>query len=55
MALPFTLKSTLRQKEELWKLNYFTMKKYNLHKKSSKINQNPLRGVVMLLGPTLQV
>jgi hypothetical protein len=23
MALPFTLKTILRQKEELWKLNYF--------------------------------
>jgi hypothetical protein len=28
MALPFTLKSILRQKEEeLWKLKYFTMAK----------------------------
>jgi hypothetical protein len=34
MALPFTLKSIiLRQKEEeLWKLKYFTMQKYNLQK-----------------------
>jgi hypothetical protein len=43
MALPFTLKSMLRQKEELWKLKYFMMHKYNLQKKSSERNQNPSR------------
>jgi hypothetical protein len=33
VALPFTLKSVLRQKkEELWKLKYFTMQKHNLQK-----------------------
>jgi hypothetical protein len=32
VALPFTLKSILRQKEELWKLKYFTMQKYNCYK-----------------------
>jgi len=32
LALPFTLKSILRPKEELWKLKYFTMQKYNLQK-----------------------
>jgi hypothetical protein len=31
VALPFTLKSILRQ-EELWKLKYFNMQKYNLQK-----------------------
>ncbi len=32
-ALPFTLKSKyLKAKEELWKLKYFTMQKYNLQK-----------------------
>jgi hypothetical protein len=30
MALPFTLKSILKAKEELWKLKYFTMEKYNI-------------------------
>ncbi len=31
VALPFTLKSKyLKAKEELWKLEYFTMQKYNL-------------------------
>jgi hypothetical protein len=30
VALPFTLKSILGEKEELWKLKYFTMQKYNL-------------------------
>jgi hypothetical protein len=41
VALPFTLKNILRQKEELWKLKYFTMQKYNLQKKSSQRNQDP--------------
>jgi hypothetical protein len=38
VALPFTLKCILRQKEELWKLKCTsTMQKYNLQKnKSSK-------------------
>jgi len=42
MALPCTLKS-LRQKEELWKLKYFTMQKNNLQKnphKETKIVQD---------------
>jgi len=35
-ALPFTLiKKYLKAKEELSKLKYFTMQKYNLQKKSS--------------------
>jgi hypothetical protein len=43
VALPFTLKSILRQKEELWKLKYISPCKNlpNLQKKSSKRNQNP--------------
>jgi hypothetical protein len=32
VALPFTLKRYLKAKEELWKLKYFTMQKYNLQK-----------------------
>jgi hypothetical protein len=33
VALPFTLlKSILKAKEELWKLEYFTMQKYNFQK-----------------------
>ncbi len=36
MALPFTLKSILRQREELRKLKIFTMEKYNLQKILSK-------------------
>jgi hypothetical protein len=32
VALPFTVKSILRQKKKLWKLEYFTMKKYDLEK-----------------------
>jgi len=43
VALPFALKKYLKAKEELWKLKYFTMQKYNLPQKSSKTNQNPSR------------
>jgi len=32
MALPFTLKTIFKAKEELRKLKYFTMQKYNLQK-----------------------
>jgi len=39
VALPFTLKCILRQKEELWKFKYFTMQKTKKKsKKSSKKN-----------------
>jgi hypothetical protein len=31
-ALPFTLKKYLNAKEDLWKLKYFTLQKYNLGK-----------------------
>jgi hypothetical protein len=34
------MKKHLKAKEELWKLTYFTMQKYNFKKKSSKRNQN---------------
>jgi hypothetical protein len=43
VALPFTLKSILKAKEELWKLKYFTMQEYNLQKnplKETKILQD---------------
>jgi hypothetical protein len=48
VALPFTLKSILRQKEELWKLKYFTMQKYNLQKKSSKRNQKSFKILLII-------
>jgi hypothetical protein len=32
VALQFTSKKYLKAKEELWKLKYFTMQKYNLQK-----------------------
>jgi hypothetical protein len=32
VALPFTIKKYLNAKEELWKLKYFSMQKYNLQK-----------------------
>jgi hypothetical protein len=33
VALPFHIKMYLNAKEDLWKLKYFTMQKYNLKKK----------------------
>jgi hypothetical protein len=42
VALPIIyIKKYIKAKEELWKLKYFTMQKYNPQKKSSKTNQNP--------------
>ncbi len=32
VALQFYIKKYLKAKEELWKLKYFTMQKYNLQK-----------------------
>jgi hypothetical protein len=46
VALPVTLlKSISRQKEELWKLKYFSMQKYIIFKTIllKKKNQNPSR------------
>jgi hypothetical protein len=43
VALPFTWKSNLKAKEEIWKLKYFIMQKYNLSKILFKKNQNPSR------------
>jgi hypothetical protein len=44
VALPFYIKKYLKAKEELWKLNISPCKNIpNLHKKSSKRNQNPSR------------
>jgi hypothetical protein len=48
VALPFTLKTYLKAKEELWKCKYFTMQKYNLQKnplKETKI----LQDIIILL------
>jgi hypothetical protein len=39
-GLAIYIEKYLKPKEELWKLKYFTMQKYNLQK-SSKRNQNP--------------
>jgi hypothetical protein len=32
VALPFYIQKELKAKEELWKLKYFSMQKYNLPK-----------------------
>jgi hypothetical protein len=45
VALPFTLKKYLKVKEELWKLKYFTMPKYNLLPQKIK---NPLKEIKIL-------
>jgi len=51
VALPFTFKSILRQKKELWKHKYFTMQKYSLQKffyekpKSYKLYYNPINNL----------
>jgi hypothetical protein len=50
MALPFTLKSVLRKKEESWKLKYFTMQKYNLQKSSK---ETKVLIYFLVHGPTL--
>jgi len=36
VALPFTFKKYLKEKEELWKFKYFTIQKYNLKKNPKK-------------------
>jgi hypothetical protein len=49
-GLAIYIKKDLKAKEELWKLKYFTMQKYNLlQKKSSKRNQNPSRSYIITL------
>ncbi len=40
-GLAIYIKKYLKAREELWKLKYFTMQKYNLQKEPSKRNQNP--------------
>jgi hypothetical protein len=49
----FTLKSILRpqkeEEEELWKLKYFTLQKYNLQKNPLKTNQTPSTYILLLL------
>jgi hypothetical protein len=42
-GLAIYIEKYLKPEEELLKLKYFTMQKYNLPKKSSKRNQNPSR------------
>jgi hypothetical protein len=42
-GLAIYIRKYLKAKEDLWKLKYFTMQKYNLQKKSSKRNQNPFK------------
>jgi hypothetical protein len=42
-GLAIYIKKFLKAKEELWKLKYFTMQKYNLQNNPLKENQNPSR------------
>jgi hypothetical protein len=39
-GLALDIKKYLKAKEELWKLKYFTMQKYNLQKNPTKILQD---------------
>jgi len=49
VALPFTLKSILGQaREELWKLKYFTMQKYNLLQKNALKETKILHDIITL-------
>ncbi len=43
VALPIYIKKYLKAKEELWKLKYFTMQKYDLQNNPLKQNQKPSR------------
>jgi len=55
-GLAIYIKKDLKAKEELWKLKYFTMQKYNLlQKKSSKRNQNPSRSYYNSIITNLEV
>jgi hypothetical protein len=50
IALPFIyIEKYLQAKDELWKLKYFTMQKYNLQNNPSKRNQNPSRYIITLV------
>jgi hypothetical protein len=48
VALPFTLKSISREKEELWKLKYFTMQKYTEASKSPPKETKILQDIITL-------
>jgi len=54
VALPFTIQKYLKAKEEeeeLWKLKYFTMQRYNLQKnalKKTKTLQNIYNSIINL-------
>jgi hypothetical protein len=48
LALPFTLKKYLKAKEELWKLKYFTMQKYNLQKSPQKKGTKIIQDIITL-------
>jgi hypothetical protein len=50
VALPFTLKSKYlkAKEEELWKLKYFTIQKYNLQKKNPLKETKILQDIITL-------
>jgi hypothetical protein len=43
LCIAIYIKKYLKAKEEIWKLTYFTMQKYNLQNNPPKENQNPSR------------
>jgi hypothetical protein len=48
-GLAIYIKTYLKAKEELWKLKYFTMQKYNLSKKFCKKKTKILQDIITLL------
>jgi hypothetical protein len=48
MVLPFTLKSILQKKEELWKFKYFTCKNIIFGKKNPPKETKILQDIIML-------
>jgi hypothetical protein len=47
-GLAIYIKKYIKAKEELWKLKYFTMHKYNIKKKSSERSQKILQDIITL-------
>jgi hypothetical protein len=48
------MKEYLKEKEELWKFQYFTMQKCNLQKKPFERNQTPSRYHNSIINPKFQ-
>jgi hypothetical protein len=49
VGLQIYIKKYLKAKEELWKLKYFTMQKYNLQKKNPLKETKILQDIIITL------